>query len=113
MDPGPKALGGSGERSHSLGMWLESALLGGEGAPGPGPVPHSGRVALAGSCLQLFFVAFKGYEDGRIDLGLTAYEKRGIALKVPVWDSSKCIQCNKCALVCPHAVIRPYLLNDE
>ena len=57
--------------------------------------------------------AFKGYEDGRIDLGLTAYEKRGIALKVPVWDSSKCIQCNKCALVCPHAVIRPYLLNDE
>ena len=57
--------------------------------------------------------AFKGYEDGRIDLGLTAYEKRGIALKVPVWDSAKCIQCNKCALVCPHAVIRPYLLNDE
>ncbi len=57
--------------------------------------------------------AFKGYEDGRIDLGLTAYEKRGIALKVPVWDSSKCIQCNKCALVCPHAVIRPYLLTDD
>ncbi len=57
--------------------------------------------------------AFKDYEDGHIDLGLTAYEKRGIALNVPVWDSSKCIQCNKCALVCPHAVIRPYLLNDE
>ncbi len=57
--------------------------------------------------------AFKDYEDGRIDMGLTAYEKRGIALKVPVWDASKCIQCNRCALVCPHAVIRPYLLNDE
>ncbi len=57
--------------------------------------------------------AFQDYEDGRIDLGLTAFEKRGIALKVPVWDASKCIQCNKCALVCPHAVIRPYLLNDE
>ncbi len=57
--------------------------------------------------------AFKDYEDGRIDMGLTAFEKRGIALKVPVWDASKCIQCNKCALVCPHAVIRPYLLNDE
>jgi len=57
--------------------------------------------------------AFKNYEDGRIDMGLTAFEKRGIALKVPVWDASKCIQCNKCALVCPHAVIRPYLLNDE
>ena len=57
--------------------------------------------------------AFKGYEDGHIDMGLTAYEKRGIAMMIPVWDASKCIQCNKCALVCPHAVIRPYLLNDE
>ena len=57
--------------------------------------------------------AFKDYEDGHIDMGLTAFEKRGIALKVPVWDATKCIQCNKCALVCPHAVIRPYLLNDE
>ncbi len=57
--------------------------------------------------------AFKGYEDGHIDMGLTAYEKRGIAMNIPVWDSAKCIQCNKCALVCPHAVIRPYLLNDE
>ncbi|MEE1314174.1 MAG: pyruvate:ferredoxin (flavodoxin) oxidoreductase [Faecalimonas sp.] len=57
--------------------------------------------------------AFRDYEDGRIDMGLTAFEKRGIALKIPVWDASKCIQCNKCALVCPHAVIRPYLLSDE
>ncbi|MBQ4264738.1 MAG: pyruvate:ferredoxin (flavodoxin) oxidoreductase [Clostridia bacterium] len=56
--------------------------------------------------------AFKGYEDGRIDMGLTAYEKRGIALMVPSWDASKCIQCNRCALVCPHAVIRPYLLSE-
>ena len=46
-------------------------------------------------------------------MGLTAYEKRGIAMMIPEWDASKCIQCNKCALVCPHAVIRPYLLNDE
>ncbi|MBQ7785355.1 MAG: pyruvate:ferredoxin (flavodoxin) oxidoreductase [Clostridia bacterium] len=57
--------------------------------------------------------AFKGYEDGRIDMGLTAFEKRGIALNVPAWDASKCIQCNRCALVCPHAAIRPYLLSDE
>ena len=57
--------------------------------------------------------AFKDYEDGHIDMGLTAFEKRGIALKVPVWNAEKCIQCNKCSLVCPHAVIRPYLLNEE
>ncbi len=57
--------------------------------------------------------AFMGYEDGHIDMGLTAFEKRGIALNVPVWDSTKCIQCNQCSFVCPHAVIRPYLLNDS
>ena len=57
--------------------------------------------------------AFKGYEDGRIDMGLTAFEKRGIALSIPKWDAAKCIQCNRCALVCPHAVIRPYLLSEE
>ena len=57
--------------------------------------------------------AFKDYEDGHIDMGLTAFEKRGIALSVPVWDPTKCVQCNRCALVCPHAVIRPYLLNED
>ncbi len=56
--------------------------------------------------------AFAGYEDGAIDLGLTAYEKRGIAVRVPAWSAEKCIQCNRCALVCPHAVIRPLLLDD-
>ncbi|MBP5717654.1 MAG: pyruvate:ferredoxin (flavodoxin) oxidoreductase, partial [Abditibacteriota bacterium] len=56
--------------------------------------------------------AFKGREDGVIDLGLTAYEKRGIAVNVPKWDPDKCIQCNRCAFVCPHAAIRPYLLTD-
>ena len=56
--------------------------------------------------------AFAGYEDGVIDLGLTAYEKRGIAVRVPKWSAEKCIQCNRCSLVCPHAVVRPQLLND-
>ncbi|MDO5717346.1 MAG: pyruvate:ferredoxin (flavodoxin) oxidoreductase [Tissierellia bacterium] len=57
--------------------------------------------------------AFKGYEDGNFEMGLTAYEKRGIAKRIPVWISENCIQCNRCSLVCPHAVIRPYLLDDE
>ena len=57
--------------------------------------------------------AFRGYEDGVMDMGLTAYEKRGIATFVPVWDPDRCLQCNKCAFVCPHAVIRPYLLNGD
>ncbi len=57
--------------------------------------------------------AFHNYVDGGIELGLTAYEKRGIAVHVPAWDAAKCIQCNRCSFVCPHAVIRPFLLNDE
>ncbi|MBQ9411605.1 MAG: pyruvate:ferredoxin (flavodoxin) oxidoreductase [Oscillospiraceae bacterium] len=56
--------------------------------------------------------SFAGYEDGCIDMGLTAWEKRGIAVRVPKWDAEKCVQCNRCSLVCPHAVIRPYLLSD-
>lgn len=56
---------------------------------------------------------FKGYEDGTIDVGLTAYEKRAIAINVPEWDSSKCLQCNQCSFVCPHAAIRPYIVTKE
>ena len=57
--------------------------------------------------------AFAGYEDGVIDMGLTAYEKRGIAVKTPTWNAETCIQCNRCAFVCPHAAIRPYLLDQD
>ncbi len=52
-------------------------------------------------------------EDGTFPTGTTAYEKRGIAVNVPEWQIDKCIQCNQCSFVCPHAVIRPYLLNEE
>lgn len=55
---------------------------------------------------------FKGMEDGTFPMGTTAYEKRGIAVMVPQWQIDKCIQCNQCALICPHAVIRPFLLTD-
>jgi pyruvate-ferredoxin/flavodoxin oxidoreductase len=57
--------------------------------------------------------AFIDLPDGTMPQGTSKYEKRGIAFKVPVWDSSKCLQCNMCSYVCPHAVIRPFLLNAE
>lgn len=57
--------------------------------------------------------AFSECVDGTIELGFTAFEKRGIAVKVPKWDAEKCIQCNRCSLVCPHAVIRPLLLDEK
>ena len=57
--------------------------------------------------------AFAGREDGHFDLGTAAYEKRGVAATVPQWDASKCLQCNQCAYVCPHATIRPILLTEE
>ncbi|MDP4091158.1 MAG: pyruvate:ferredoxin (flavodoxin) oxidoreductase, partial [Bacillota bacterium] len=57
--------------------------------------------------------AFKGMEDGVFPLGTTAYEKRGIAIMIPEWQIDKCIQCNQCSYVCPHAVIRSLLLDKD
>lgn len=57
--------------------------------------------------------AFDGMEDGTFPLGTAAYEKRGIAINVPEWQVENCIQCNQCSYVCPHATIRPFLLNEE
>ena len=57
--------------------------------------------------------AFDDLPDGQFPLGASAYEKRGVAVTVPAWDETKCIQCNNCAYVCPHATIRPYALTAE
>ena len=57
--------------------------------------------------------AFKGIEDGTWPQGTAAYEKRGVAAFVPTWNAENCIQCNKCAYVCPHAAIRPFVLDAE
>lgn len=56
---------------------------------------------------------FAGREDGTFPQGTAQYEKRGIAVEVPEWQLDKCIQCNQCSYVCPHSVIRPFLLNGE
>ena len=57
--------------------------------------------------------AFKDYVDGTTPSGSSAYEKRGIAVDIPVWNPDNCIQCNRCSYVCPHAVIRPVALTAE
>ena len=57
--------------------------------------------------------AFVDHVDGQFELGAAAYEKRGVAVSVPAWDSTKCIQCNQCAYVCPHATIRPFALTAD
>ena len=56
---------------------------------------------------------FTDYADGSTPSGSAAYEKRGIAVDIPVWQSENCIQCNRCAYVCPHAVIRPVSLTED
>ena len=62
---------------------------------------------------KLAVSAFDGIEDGTFPNGTAAYEKRGIAIEVPEWNIDNCIQCNQCSFVCPHATIRPVLLNEE
>ena len=57
--------------------------------------------------------AFTGREDGTFPSGTTQYEKRGVAVNVPEWTGDNCIQCNQCAYVCPHAAIRPFLIDED
>ena len=87
---------------------------------------HTGRPALVQQVVDIMepigrmdgdslpVSAFAGtYTDGTFQQGAAAYEKRGVAVTVPQWDSAKCIQCNQCAYVCPHATIRPFALTEE
>lgn len=62
---------------------------------------------------QLPVSAFTNREDGTFPSGTTSWEKRGIAVNVPEWDAANCIQCNQCSLVCPHAAIRPFLIDEK
>ena len=79
----------------------------------PDFVKHIADVVNAQAGDTLPVSAFNDYVDGTIPAGTAAYEKRGVAVKVPSWDPATCIQCNSCAYVCPHAAIRPFLLTDE
>ena len=65
-----------------------------------------------GDALPVSTMVKYGLEDGTWPAGTSQYEKRGAAVEVPEWDAAKCIQCNQCSLVCPHAAIRPILLNE-
>lgn len=68
--------------------------------------------AQAGDDILVSF--FKGYEDGiSWEAGTAASEKRGVAVNVPVWKAENCIQCNQCSFVCPHATIRPFVLDEK
>ena len=64
-----------------------------------------------GDCLPVS--AFADHVDGQFEQGASAYEKRGVAVTVPTWKPEKCIQCNQCAYVCPHATIRPFAMTEE
>ena len=89
------------------------------------PVKHEGPAALVEQVSTILdpvgrmdgdslpVSAFSEHVDGQFELGASAYEKRGVAVSVPTWDANKCIQCNQCAYVCPHATIRPFALTAE
>ena len=79
----------------------------------PAYITNLVRVINAQNGADLPVSAYKGLEDGAWEQGTAAYEKRGVAAFVPEWTPDNCIQCNKCAFVCPHACIRPIVLNEE
>lgn len=68
---------------------------------------------LEGNSIKVSTIIKEGIEDGSFMSGTTQYEKRGIAINVPEWQPDKCVQCNQCAFVCPHAVIRPFLATSK
>ncbi len=93
--------------------WATAADAAGQGKARPDFIRSVADVMNAQMGDTLPVSAFKGREDGAFPQGTSKYEKRGIAVDMPEWQPDNCIQCNQCSYVCPHAVIRPFLLTDE
>ena len=91
--------------------WAEAGSVAAPAVDEPEWVTEVMRPMLAQQGDKLPVSAFS--PDGIFPVGTTQYEKRGVAINVPEWDIENCIQCNQCAMVCPHAAIRPVLLTDE
>lgn len=97
---------------------IPDAWLTAEDTPEPDDAPPFIRDVVsvmnrqAGDNLPVSVMVKYGLEDGTWPAGTSKYEKRGAAVDVPVWDADRCLQCNQCSLVCPHAAIRPILLNE-
>ncbi len=98
---------------------VPDAWLTAQDAPSEDKVPAFIREVVApmnrqeGNALPLSLMKKYGLEDGTWPAGTSKYEKRGAAVEVPAWKAEACIQCNRCSLVCPHAAIRPILLNED
>ncbi|TFH43243.1 MAG: pyruvate:ferredoxin (flavodoxin) oxidoreductase [Chrysiogenales bacterium] len=111
------AIDRGGEMVREVAVPGEWKSIGETGHGGDTPAPEFiERIArpinrLEGNSLPVS--AFKDFPDGTFPQGTAAYEKRGIATHVPEWIPEQCIQCNQCSYVCPHSVIRPFLLDEE
>jgi pyruvate-ferredoxin/flavodoxin oxidoreductase len=96
------------------GTWATAADAGKEAGPEvPGYIREILQPVNAQQGNKLPVSAFADMADGTFPQGSSKYEKRGIAFEVPEWQADKCIQCNQCSYVCPHAVIRPFLLDEK
>ena len=105
--------GGDVEEVEVLKEWSDLQVYNESADEVPEFIKNVVRPVNAQNGYSLPVSAFKGREDGTWDVGTTKYEKRGVAVSVPVWVPENCIQCNQCAYVCPHATIRPFVLDEN
>lgn len=105
--------GGDVEEVEVLKEWSDIQVYNESADEVPEFIKNVVRPVNAQNGYSLPVSAFKGREDGTWDVGTTKYEKRGVAVSVPIWIPENCIQCNQCAYVCPHATIRPFVLDEN